>query len=155
MKRVADPVHSKTQLWLLEVPLGLFLGLFLDLFLVRFLGLPPIARETMAYKVTRLAEQQIIDAYLYGARRFGVDQAERYADQLTACFELLSEHPRLARVRSEYRWPLRIHHHAKHYVVYRMIDDGEDIEILAVLHEASDLAGHLQVISDDDSHTAS
>lgn len=100
----------------------------------------------MVYKITVRAEQQIIDAYLYGYQTFGAEQAERYAQQLERCFDLLAANPHMAPTRDGYAEPLRVHHHAKHVVVYRVLEDSGDISILAVLREESDLARHLRTL---------
>jgi len=53
----------------------------------------------MSYKTTRRADQDIIDLYVSGAVKFGVDQEERYHEWLIAkpCFlrsELIFRAPR-------------------------------------------------------------
>ena len=98
----------------------------------------------MTYNITDLAKEQIIEAYIYGHQQFGRDQAERYLASLQDCFSLLSDNPRLARIREEYERPLRIHHHRKHYIVYVILEDTEEISILSVLQEESALARHLR-----------
>lgn len=97
----------------------------------------------MGYKISQRAEEQIIEAYIYGFKTFGENQAEQYAASLYDCFDLLSNHPRLANIREGYDHPLRIHHHGKHYLVYTLIESTGDILILSVLREESDLARHL------------
>lgn len=96
----------------------------------------------MAYSLTRRAAESIVEAYLFGVERFGTVQAEHYRESLENCFDILSRNPRIARERNEFRPPVRVHHHGSHYVVYR-IEPLEDILILAVLHDAMDLAQHL------------
>lgn len=98
----------------------------------------------MGYRITKDAERQIIDAYIYGLENFGTDQAELYATDLYDCFDLISKSPRMASVRKGYDHPLRIHHHGKHYIIYMLMDDAEDVLILSVLREESDLAAHLR-----------
>jgi toxin ParE1/3/4 len=59
----------------------------------------------MGYKLTRRAEQDLIDIYIEGFRQFGEAQAEAYAQKLVETFELLAKFPRLARERVGYRRP--------------------------------------------------
>lgn len=96
----------------------------------------------MAYRITALAKEQIIEHYIYGLKAFGQKQADEYVTELHDCFDLLANQPELARLREEYDPPVRVHHHGKHYVVYQIIDGASDISIVAVLREESDLARH-------------
>jgi Plasmid stabilization system protein len=86
----------------------------------------------MTYRTTRRADQDVIDIYVHGAGEFGLDQAERYHQGLVATFELLAENPRLARERSEFELPVRLHPYRAHLIVYTIRD--EDILIIRVLH---------------------
>ena len=79
-----------------------------------------------------LAEQDIADIWIYGADRWGVDQADRYFDGMVTLFDLLSEQPEIARLRDEFRPPVRIHSYGAHVVVYEMVETG--IAIIRVLH---------------------
>jgi toxin ParE1/3/4 len=104
----------------------------------------------MAYRLTVVAEEQLIECYLYGCQTFGEHQADKYLHDIQRCFTLLSDNPGLvsdnpglARLRKGYRLPIRIHRHKKHYVVYILDEQSEDIVILSILHEAMDMARHL------------
>jgi len=97
----------------------------------------------MAYKLTEIAQDQLINSYVYGYLNFGENQAERYQQEIRECFDLLSDNPRIAHVREGYRQPLRIHHHAKHYIAYLLKDDSSDILIVAILRDSVDLVKHL------------
>ncbi len=63
----------------------------------------------MGYRLTEAAEFDLIDIYVEGASRFGVDQANLYHDRLTHSFDLIAAHPRLARERRELVPPVRVH----------------------------------------------
>jgi len=56
-------------------------------------------------------------------------------------FELISDNPALAFERSEYQPPIRVHHHAKHYIVYTIEPDR--VLVLRVLREEVNLVQHL------------
>ncbi|TVR84711.1 MAG: type II toxin-antitoxin system RelE/ParE family toxin [Rhodospirillales bacterium] len=86
----------------------------------------------MIYKTTRRADQDIIEIYLHGASTFGVDQAERYVEGMVAAFELLARNPQLARNRTEFDPPVRLHPYQSHMIAYVTRDDG--ILIIRVLH---------------------
>lgn len=70
------------------------------------------------YRLTRAAEQDLRDIYRIGVEHFGRDAAERYLGGLADAFEIIAENPRLARERTEYRPPVRMHRHGSHIVVY-------------------------------------
>jgi toxin ParE1/3/4 len=55
----------------------------------------------MGYRLSRKAEDDLIDIYLAGARDFGAAQAERYYFELQDVFEFLSRFPQIARGRTE------------------------------------------------------
>jgi len=76
-----------------------------------------------------------------GASRWGVDQADRYTDALFALFNLLAAFPEMARERTEFYPPVRIHPSDAHLVIYRR--EGQGIEIIRVLHARQDLTAHL------------
>lgn len=91
----------------------------------------------MAYTLTRAAEADIINIYLEGATLFGVNQAERYAQELVRSFEFLSTHPKAARERLEINPPVRIHPSGVHMIVYE-IDPNGDVLIIRVRHGRED-----------------
>lgn len=95
----------------------------------------------MTYRLTARAEQDIIDIYLRETSEFGVAQAERYHHGLVECFERLAENPRLARERTEFGPPARLHPHDAHQIAY--IIDGSGVLILRVLHGRQDRERHL------------
>lgn len=77
----------------------------------------------MGYRTTRRADQDTIDIYARGAADFGADRAERYHQGLLAAFDLLAENPHMARERTEFSPPVRLHPHEAHLIVYRGAPD--------------------------------
>lgn len=88
------------------------------------------------------AEQDLVEIYLESAHRFGLNQADRYAARLSACFDLLASQPTMARERTEIVPPVRAHFHGSHVIVYRI--ESDDIVIVRVLHEHRDWANELR-----------
>jgi toxin ParE1/3/4 len=84
------------------------------------------------YRLSRRADQDLIDIYLYTLDRFCLSQAENYVRGITDCFEMLSGNPHIGRLADNIRKNLRRHEHDSHVIFYR--DDGEAVLILAVLH---------------------
>lgn len=87
------------------------------------------------------AEDDLSKIWLEGAASWGVEQAERYADGLFALFDLLVQFPELARERTEFSPPVRIHPSGAHLVIYRHAEAG--IEIIRILHAHQNLTGFL------------
>ena len=88
------------------------------------------------YSVSRAAEQDLKDIYVYSYQMFGEDQAERYTRDLHARFALIAEFPgiglptRLGKIVC-LKFPT-----GSHVIYYRRIDDG--ILIGRILHAAQD-----------------
>jgi len=90
----------------------------------------------VAYRLSRKAEEDILDIYATGAATFGVDQAERYHAGLEEAFAFLSQFPRAAPERLELARPTRVHPYKSHIILYRL--DGPDILIQRVRHGSED-----------------
>lgn len=90
----------------------------------------------MTFRTSLRADEDIADAYVAGAIRFGVAQAERYQDGLFAAFQMLANNPLMARERHELTPPVRIHPYQAHLIVY--IEDGSSILVIRVLHGRQD-----------------
>ena len=91
----------------------------------------------MSYKLTRKAEDDIIDIYLQGHTLFGENQAEHYHRGMEEAFRFLSDEPRAARERTEINPPVRVHPYGSHIIIY-MIGPADDILILRVRHSRED-----------------
>ena len=89
-----------------------------------------------------LAEQDLIEIWLYTLNEWGEYQADKYLDDLDAAIRLLAEQPLICRERTELNPPVRIHHHAHHLIVYLALEDG--INVVRVLHESMDVDSHME-----------
>lgn len=94
----------------------------------------------MPYKLSRKAEDDIIQIYVSGAQEFGIAQADRYHAGLEEVFAFLDEYPRAARERTEINPPVRIQPYKSHMVVYVIADDGGPF-ILRIRHGPEDWSG--------------
>ena len=90
----------------------------------------------MTYRLSRKAEEDIISIWLYGAETFGVDQADRYHNQLSEAFKLIALNPELARERDEIPPPVRVHPFGSHLIVYEI--DGSTVCVLRIRHHSED-----------------
>lgn len=84
------------------------------------------------YRLTKWADRDLIDIYLYTLEQFGPAQAEIYTGSIRKCFELLAGNPRLGRTADDIRQGVRRHEHESHVIFYR--EDGSGILVLAVVH---------------------
>ena len=91
----------------------------------------------MKYRLSVLAEEDIIDIFMRGVEEFGVEQAKRYHQQLADTFVFLQENPLAARERVEIVPPVRVHPVGSHLVLYQDIGNAE-IYILRVRHAHED-----------------
>jgi toxin ParE1/3/4 len=87
------------------------------------------------YRLSPQAEAEIVDIIRYGIETFGALQARRYVDDLTHCFELLAENPRMGKSTPDFGEAVRRHTHSRHTILYEVTDPG--ILILAVVHVRS------------------
>jgi toxin ParE1/3/4 len=88
------------------------------------------------------ARDDLLRIWLYTAEVWGVEQADRYLDQLEAGFDRLRENPFLGAdysvVRAGYR-RLAVERHRVFYFV-----SGKRIEIVRVLHDRMDVSWQLR-----------
>ncbi|OED49900.1 plasmid stabilization protein ParE [Rhodobacteraceae bacterium (ex Bugula neritina AB1)] len=87
------------------------------------------------------ARADLAAIWRYGLETWGEAQADAYADSLFALFDLLADFPEMARKRSEFTPPVRIHPSGAHLVIYRL--DQDHLEILRILHARQDLMAFL------------
>ena len=67
--------------------------------------------------------------------------ADAYLQSLEKTLLLIANQPHLARLRTEYTPPVRIHPWRNHYILY--LDQAEAVLIVRILHRASNLTRHL------------
>lgn len=88
----------------------------------------------MAIEFSRAAEDDLSGVFLYGIEEHGLAQAERYKAQLDKAFQVLSDNPKIARLREEITPPVRVYPAQKHIVVYTILEDGQTVYVLRVRH---------------------
>jgi toxin ParE1/3/4 len=94
------------------------------------------ASDLTGYRLTPAAQGNLEDIWLYTLERWSLQQADRYTDILEDTFDQLLFMPEMARERSEFDPPIRIHPSAEHLIVYRIEDDY--LVILRVLGAGQD-----------------
>ena len=90
----------------------------------------------MSYRLSRAADADLVRVYAESYVRFGPNQADAYNDRLFAAFDLIAANPAIARERTEYAPPVRIHPVGTHVVVYVETDEG--VLIVRVRHGRED-----------------
>jgi toxin ParE1/3/4 len=88
------------------------------------------------------AARDIDEIWEYSARRWDVDQAERYIGTIREACEALGRRERLGLDASTIRASYRRLRCGSHVIFYRRISD-EMIEIIRILHQQMDFARHL------------
>ena len=85
------------------------------------------------YRLTPKAVVDMEATWLYSVKQWGVQQAERYIDDLTEAFGFLAESPKAGMVCENIRPGYRKHPVIRHVIYYRETDYG--IEVIRVLHD--------------------
>lgn len=93
-------------------------------------------------ELTRDAERDLIEIYLYGIERFGLARAERYAEELGLKIASAAENPSFGSDYGFVRRGLRRCECVSHAIYYRPIAGG--IRVLRILHGRMDPARHLK-----------
>ncbi|MEO1138387.1 MAG: type II toxin-antitoxin system RelE/ParE family toxin [Pseudomonadota bacterium] len=85
-----------------------------------------------AITLRQRAIADIDDIWDYTVTTHGAAQAVNYLSGLEAAFGLLAEFPEIARARTEFTPPVRIHPHQQHLILYQ--NDEVKIDIIRVVH---------------------
>lgn len=95
----------------------------------------------LGLRITPKAQSDLIGIWVYTSEEWGVDQADKYLDQLEAGMKRLIDHPSLGadyqHVLAGYR-RLQVEHHAVFYQVRKT-----ELLIVRVLHEDMDAPARL------------
>ncbi len=94
------------------------------------------------YKLTKLAEHDLVKIWDYTIHEWSVNQAEKYIDGLLSSFEGIAEGKikgkSIDSIRKGYKKAL----HGKHYIFFRF-SPGSVVEIIRILHVSMDVERHL------------
>ncbi len=95
----------------------------------------------MNCRFTRAAERDIEEIYRYGLIQFGEMQADRYAQGMGECFDLICGNPGIGRLDTRITPAVRRFEFKSHVIFYDIEQDA--IRIVRVLHGAADFVRHL------------
>jgi len=93
------------------------------------------------YRLSPAAERDLESIWKCTRAEWGIEQAERYIDLLTAAFQVLTESPKSAPACDHIRQGYRRRNVERHMTYFRVTD--YDIAIIRVLHERMDAPHHL------------
>jgi toxin ParE1/3/4 len=85
------------------------------------------------YRLTKAADTDLLQIFVYSIQTFGLARAEAYRDSLLRCFQLLAEYPRLGRMADMFAPGARRHEHARHVIFYDEQPYG--VLITAIIHQ--------------------
>jgi toxin ParE1/3/4 len=89
------------------------------------------------WRLSKAAQEDLVDMHAHGLATFGERQAEQYLADIERTFELLAIFPQMAREQTEFAVPIRVHHHGSHYISYMAAQN--QILIVRVVHDDADL----------------
>jgi toxin ParE1/3/4 len=87
------------------------------------------------YRLAKSAEKDLIEIAEYGDRHFGIEQSDRYRDQLKKRFSLLAHQPMLYPAVEHIRTGYRRSVCGVHSIYYRIEDNT--VEIMRILKHQS------------------
>jgi toxin ParE1/3/4 len=90
----------------------------------------------MKVRFSHASLDDLADIFLHGLTHFGLQQAERYREQLDRLFDLLEDNPYLGPRNSDLSSDVRVLVHKNHIILYRVEADG--VLILRVRHGRED-----------------
>lgn len=93
------------------------------------------------YRLSPAAERDPEGIWKYTGREWGLEQAERYTNLLTAAFQVLAEGPKSAPSCDHIRRGYRRRNVERHMTYFRITDYG--VAIIRILHERMDPPHHL------------
>jgi toxin ParE1/3/4 len=88
----------------------------------------------MRYRVTKLAQQDLHEIFLYWAKRASLDVADRIIDSVVDRFWLLGEHPDAGRLSEDIGPGVRCFPAGKYLIYYR--NARQQTDILHIFHGA-------------------
>ena len=93
------------------------------------------------YFLTKVAEADLLDIFLYTLEEWGENQVYVYKRQLESRLEAILQFPDIGRKHPKLSANVYYLVEGKHYIFYKKIEDG--IEVLRFLHHSMDILSHL------------
>ncbi|MGN7613177.1 type II toxin-antitoxin system RelE/ParE family toxin [Magnetococcales bacterium HHB-1] len=100
-----------------------------------------MSTKSAEYRLSPKARGDMEAVWLYSLVEWGVEQADRYTDDLTVAFELLAENPKSGTNSEHIRAGYRRYFVLQHVIYYRETVYG--IEVIRILHNRMLATRHL------------
>ena len=94
------------------------------------------------YRLTKSAERDLSEVWIYTYEAWGDEQADRYVSGLKDSLMKIGENPALGKLVNEIGAGLRMFRCQHHYMFYLLQD--QTVIVLGILHEKMDLIQRLQ-----------
>jgi toxin ParE1/3/4 len=97
----------------------------------------------MKYKISREANLDIENIWLYTLENWSLEQADRYINLIFDEIEYLSENPKTGKDYGHLRKGYFCSRIKSHFIFYKKNQKREEIEIIRVLHQRMDIENQL------------
>lgn len=97
----------------------------------------------MNYKISKQAEIDLENIWLYTFEEWSLQQADYYFDLLMNEIEYISENPKSGKDYSNVRKGYFRSKIKSHFIFYRINPKEEQIEIIRILHQQMDIDSHI------------
>ena len=93
-----------------------------------------------SYRLRTLARKDLEIIWDYTLAKRGINQAESYFSALFACFDDLTNNPKMGKPREDVMPGARSFPQGRHVIFYEI--DHSGIEILGIVHQSADIERH-------------
>ena len=97
----------------------------------------------MKYKISKQAETDLENIWLYTFEEWSLEQADYYYDLIMDEIDYLSENPKSGKDNSEIRKGYFRSRVKSHFIFYRINLKEEKLEIIRILHRQMDIETHI------------
>ena len=97
----------------------------------------------MKYQISKQAEIDLENIWLYTFEEWSVEQADYYFDLIMNEIEYISENPKSGKDYNEIRKGYFRSRVKSHFIFYRINFKEENIEIIRILHQQMDIESHI------------
>ena len=97
----------------------------------------------MNYKISKQAEIDLENIWLYTFEEWSIDQADYYFDLIIDEIEYISKNPKTGKDYNEIRKGYFRSRVKSHFIFYKINLKEENIEIIRILHQQMDIESHI------------
>jgi toxin ParE1/3/4 len=93
----------------------------------------------MKYKISKAANRDIENIWLYTIKKWSIEQADRYFNLIMDEIEYLAKYPKSGKDFSTVRKGYFRSQIKSHFIFYKINSKNEEIEIIRILHQRMDI----------------